>query len=266
MLHSLYFFFFNDTATTEIYTLSLHDALPIYARRPRAGRTLERQRRQSAPVGGLISARRVGVHPSPDRRVVDEELERHHREDRREQLVDLRKGDRLRGQERDLAIILAYQGAQRRADLLPDARDGHTPLVGRPGRRHEDHHILALQRGPCAGQELLAVESDRGRVAGLAHLQGGLPGRRGVRPAAHEPVDAPIGEARREVLPRLLAEQQGEHVGNLLELAAGVVATAHRGGERCEERQRRGVAHGVGARELLVHRAERPVGGGDIVG
>src|SRR5687768_18201130 len=27
-----YFFFFNDTATTEIYTLSLHDALPIYAR------------------------------------------------------------------------------------------------------------------------------------------------------------------------------------------------------------------------------------------
>src|ERR1044071_10397017 len=26
------FFFFNDTATTEIYTLSLHDALPIYDR------------------------------------------------------------------------------------------------------------------------------------------------------------------------------------------------------------------------------------------
>ncbi len=24
------FFFFNDTATTEIYTLSLHDALPIF--------------------------------------------------------------------------------------------------------------------------------------------------------------------------------------------------------------------------------------------
>src|SRR2546427_8927700 len=29
-LLSVYFFFFNDTATTEIYTLSLHDALPIY--------------------------------------------------------------------------------------------------------------------------------------------------------------------------------------------------------------------------------------------
>src|SRR3712207_9518075 len=29
----LLFFFFNDTATTEIYTLSLHDALPIYRER-----------------------------------------------------------------------------------------------------------------------------------------------------------------------------------------------------------------------------------------
>src|SRR3712207_7846927 len=28
-MFSFYFFFFNDTATTEIYTLSLHDALPI---------------------------------------------------------------------------------------------------------------------------------------------------------------------------------------------------------------------------------------------
>src|SRR2546423_3395175 len=26
----IYYFFFNDTATTEIYTLSLHDALPIF--------------------------------------------------------------------------------------------------------------------------------------------------------------------------------------------------------------------------------------------
>src|SRR5256885_5645514 len=28
---NVFFFFFNDTATTEIYTLSLHDALPISA-------------------------------------------------------------------------------------------------------------------------------------------------------------------------------------------------------------------------------------------
>src|SRR2546422_11480222 len=30
MFFYLFFFFFNDTATTEIYTLSLHDALPIF--------------------------------------------------------------------------------------------------------------------------------------------------------------------------------------------------------------------------------------------
>src|SRR2546425_6468663 len=42
---SLAFFFFNDTATTEIYTLSLHDALPIYPR-PALG-----QRRRSAQSG-----------------------------------------------------------------------------------------------------------------------------------------------------------------------------------------------------------------------
>src|SRR5471032_3486333 len=33
-------FFFNDTATTEIYTLSLHDALPISTRSPRSTTTL----------------------------------------------------------------------------------------------------------------------------------------------------------------------------------------------------------------------------------
>src|SRR3712207_8297223 len=32
MKHNCPHFFFNDTATTEIYTLSLHDALPIFAR------------------------------------------------------------------------------------------------------------------------------------------------------------------------------------------------------------------------------------------
>src|SRR5690349_24918190 len=32
LLPSSAFFFFNDTATTEIYTLSLHDALPISSR------------------------------------------------------------------------------------------------------------------------------------------------------------------------------------------------------------------------------------------
>src|SRR5690349_23631660 len=33
--HSAYYFYFNDPATTEIYTLSLHDALPISVSRSR---------------------------------------------------------------------------------------------------------------------------------------------------------------------------------------------------------------------------------------
>src|SRR5258708_29746610 len=41
---SCLFFFFNDTATTEIYTLSLHDALPICIRQP------ERIRGPECPV------------------------------------------------------------------------------------------------------------------------------------------------------------------------------------------------------------------------
>src|SRR5438270_12592368 len=49
-----HFFFFNDTATTEIYTLSLHDALPISAEEERRGedhevalhQAEERQRQQ----------------------------------------------------------------------------------------------------------------------------------------------------------------------------------------------------------------------------
>src|SRR5256885_12338690 len=42
------FFFFNDTATTEIYTLSLHDALPIYVV-------------QEAPDGALLALRPGGA-------------------------------------------------------------------------------------------------------------------------------------------------------------------------------------------------------------
>src|SRR2546426_6966950 len=44
------FFFFNDTATTEIYTLSLHDALPISLLRCRRRRSGQ-DRRGGAPSG-----------------------------------------------------------------------------------------------------------------------------------------------------------------------------------------------------------------------
>src|SRR3712207_8046015 len=48
------YFFFNDTATTEIYTLSLHDALPISAGPARA--RAARPRRARLPPARLVPA------------------------------------------------------------------------------------------------------------------------------------------------------------------------------------------------------------------
>src|SRR5689334_24275257 len=53
MLSLHYSFFFNDTATTEIYTLSLHDALPIYraqCRRPGADCALRKDYSAAHPA------------------------------------------------------------------------------------------------------------------------------------------------------------------------------------------------------------------------
>src|SRR5687767_16042354 len=53
------FFFFNDTATTEIYTLSLHDALPISR-----ARHYDQGARSPAELQGTGWP---GIRPQPDR-------------------------------------------------------------------------------------------------------------------------------------------------------------------------------------------------------
>src|SRR3712207_8870008 len=53
------FFFFNDTATTEIYTLSLHDALPIFPRH-REGRVRLRR--------GAVGLREIDFPETADQR------------------------------------------------------------------------------------------------------------------------------------------------------------------------------------------------------
>src|SRR3712207_7137452 len=73
----LFIFFFNDTATTEIYTLSLHDALPIWDRaRPllhrRPGRAAPelrgRARRPQPAAAAALSACGAGPLPVRDRK------------------------------------------------------------------------------------------------------------------------------------------------------------------------------------------------------
>src|SRR2546426_8815505 len=64
----LSFFFFNDTATTEIYTLSLHDALPI-SQRNRFKREFPRGPKETNESGafrraGEIKSERVGDRKS----------------------------------------------------------------------------------------------------------------------------------------------------------------------------------------------------------
>src|SRR6266513_6433349 len=56
-LTSVLFFFFNDTATTEIYTLSLHDALPIWT-----------STSQSRASRSSIVSRRTTIRAFPSRR------------------------------------------------------------------------------------------------------------------------------------------------------------------------------------------------------
>src|SRR5258708_18080550 len=61
----LIFFCFNDTATTEIYTLSLHDALPIYSPNKFEGREIERLEWHQSQIPS----------PRPDRKKHTSELQ-----------------------------------------------------------------------------------------------------------------------------------------------------------------------------------------------
>src|SRR5256885_9440927 len=69
----VFFFFFNDTATTEIYTLSLHDALPIYPPQLARGRADRAQQREFALA--LLGRQRE--------RARDDEHHDHRRQDRK---------------------------------------------------------------------------------------------------------------------------------------------------------------------------------------
>src|SRR2546422_839085 len=125
LLNHIVFFFFNDTATTEIYTLSLHDALPIWFERVSAPRELP-----AVPADG----------PEPTRGA------RPHR---------ARPGHRsgVAGVGRDAAARVGLSRAAPRVAGASRARAG--PLEpqehdGPPRHLHAGHHRCdpALRRGP----------------------------------------------------------------------------------------------------------------------
>src|SRR2546427_7789314 len=71
LLRFLFLFFFNDTATTEIYTLSLHDALPIlrFASPPRwPARSCRRVLRRTPESDGCAGSRPAGTGRAADRK------------------------------------------------------------------------------------------------------------------------------------------------------------------------------------------------------
>src|SRR3712207_8353317 len=86
------FFFFNDTATTEIYTLSLHDALPIFDDVPPRAAEDRLELLDDLPVAahGAVEALQVAVDDEDE---VVELLAARHR-DRAQRLRD-RKSTRL---------------------------------------------------------------------------------------------------------------------------------------------------------------------------
>src|SRR5256885_16727490 len=70
MSYLFFFFFFNDTATTEIYTLSLHDALPISLQRQ-----IEREGAATSPISALEIAIKIRRNKLPGVPPMDQWLE-----------------------------------------------------------------------------------------------------------------------------------------------------------------------------------------------
>src|ERR1044071_7271767 len=106
------FFFFNDTATTEIYTLSLHDALPIWPgarNRPRRLPECRAAVLSAAERQDLRAAAGLGDLPA---------------EGRRRGRLHGRRGVHHHGR----SALVAERG------LVPEAAGGARPRVARRGR------------------------------------------------------------------------------------------------------------------------------------
>src|SRR5256886_3118375 len=166
--YSIFFlFFFNDTATTEIYTLSLHDALPICAELAR--QALARDRRS---LGGVVAA--LPVRIMGDRLALDGAQRD-------------REGRRRRGP-RD-----THQPPRRAGELRGIRKHHHAPERG----AHDSVEPLDPERAhglEARARDILDREIRKRQAIGLAgcRIDGSRSGR---SEAAAERVDADDEEA-----------------------------------------------------------------------
>src|SRR3989449_10146490 len=173
------FFFFNDTATTEIYTLSLHDALPISGERAR-DRADRHEVDDADPRGvlgagsGVRASRDRPGHPEdgrPDRIPPADPRERSVRHDRRE---GVRAPESPGGTRLDFPQTLGTFVRPRDHAVL--RRILRTQVDG--PRRHSKAH------GPEGGRALHGTKRDdaRGRFGARDVSPGTAPGGGSVPP------------------------------------------------------------------------------------
>src|SRR2546427_9964487 len=158
-------FFFNDTATTEIYTLSLHDALPIWLRQPLPARARLRGRRLAVGVDRL---RQLHVARGDAAGVVAPERQRH-----------------FRVMDRDVGVVLLALGqlthaideGERRAEIGDAVRlleRAARPAPARQARQRGAERGL-VQRPRVLRHVLMNFCSDRISRGGFSFLPAAVP-------------------------------------------------------------------------------------------
>src|SRR2546430_4875189 len=178
------FFFFNDTATTEIYTLSLHDALPISGGEVRLDANPRRgQRHAEAHRSG--HGRRLGITGPDLRGRPGHELRVHG--DREQAAADHAKvdlaPDRGRLAARALRLVGRHTGGERHgSDPEGGAGAEGVPLAG--GRVRP----APIAADSDAGAALRAVPD---RHAGPLRRGGGRDGCRQTEPESTPPESSP---------------------------------------------------------------------------
>src|ERR1051326_3195847 len=132
------FFFFNDTATTEIYTLSLHDALPIW------------RHSDANDIGGEYREedfRRVRGNQEPVRRGVDAG-DRADRSPLRPGRLREDKGSRGHCDQAQAALTSQFPTPSQRSEALRYRSKGRTPCPPRAGYRRGCARHAARRKTP----------------------------------------------------------------------------------------------------------------------